>query len=285
MEISNYMDFQFLIRFLEGLQKFLGDNCEIIVHDYRKGYDHTIVYAFNSQLSGRDVGGSPRGGMITQLGNDIEPLKHSIISLDTSQKDRLFKSCTTLIENEHHKIIGSVCLNMDVRDLYLAQSALQNLIGRPGTIGVSAAVGAQIDGMSGCTPSGMASDGTFSGTGSTDGTNGANQAAMSDRDFILKKNVDDILQHYIYQAESMIGKPMMLMNKEEKIRALDYLDQKRRLQDHKKPACSCATRCRFPSIHCIIIWKKRGFHERVKRMNKNHKLILSTSVCLTFDSF
>ncbi|MFR3283580.1 MAG: hypothetical protein ACLTR6_03770 [Clostridium fessum] len=31
---------------------------------------------------------------------------------------------------------------MDVRDLYLAQSALQNLIGRPGTIGVSAAVGA-----------------------------------------------------------------------------------------------------------------------------------------------
>ena len=130
MEISNYMDFQFLIRFLEGLQKFLGDNCEIIVHDYRKGYDHTIVYAFNSQLSGRDVGGSPRGGMITQLGNDIEPLKHSIISLDTSQKDRLFKSCTTLIEDEHHKIIGSVCLNMDVRDLYLAQSALQNLIGR-----------------------------------------------------------------------------------------------------------------------------------------------------------
>lgn len=231
MEISNYMDFQFLIRFLEGLQKFLGDNCEIIVHDYRKGYDHTIVYAFNSQLSGRDVGGSPRGGMITQLGNDIEPLKHSIISLDTSQKDRLFKSCTTLIEDEHHKIIGSVCLNMDVRDLYLAQSALQSLIGRPGTSGISAAVGAQIDGMPGCTPSGTDSGNSAAGNGSaghgsTDGTSGANQAAMSDRDFILKKNVDDILQHYIYQAESMIGKPMMLMNKEEKIRALDYLDQK-----------------------------------------------------------
>lgn len=231
MEISNYMDFQFLIRFLEGLQKFLGDNCEIIVHDYRKGYDHTIVYAFNSQLSGRDVGGSPRGGMITQLGNDIEPLKHSIISLDTSQKDRLFKSCTTLIEDEHHKIIGSVCLNMDVRDLYLAQSALQNLIGRPGTIGVSAAVGAQIDGVPGYTPSGTDSGNSAAGNGSTghgstDGTSSANQAAMSDRDFILKKNVDDILQHYIYQAESMIGKPMMLMNKEEKVRALDYLDQK-----------------------------------------------------------
>lgn len=45
MEISQYLDFDFLIRFLEGLQKFLGENSEILIHDYRKGYDHTIVYA------------------------------------------------------------------------------------------------------------------------------------------------------------------------------------------------------------------------------------------------
>ena len=45
MEISKYLDFDFLIRFLEGLQKFLGENSEILIHDYRKGYDHTIVYA------------------------------------------------------------------------------------------------------------------------------------------------------------------------------------------------------------------------------------------------
>lgn len=75
MEISKYLDFDFLIRFLEGLQKFLGENSEILIHDYRKGYDHTIVYALNAALSGRDVGGSPKGGMITQFGKDIEPLK------------------------------------------------------------------------------------------------------------------------------------------------------------------------------------------------------------------
>ncbi len=232
MEISSYLNFNFLIRFLEGLQKFLGDNCEIVIHDYRKGYDHTIVYAFNSALTGREVGGSPRGGMITQLGNDIEPLKSSIISLDTSQKDRLFKSCTTLIEDENHKIIGSVCLNMDVKNLYLAQSALQSLIGRPGTIGVSAAVGAQIDGAPGFTQaqsgSGNHASGTSKVSSDADSNNQSseNQQTMTDHEFILKKNVDDILQHYIYQAESMIGKPMTLMNKEEKIRALDYLDQK-----------------------------------------------------------
>lgn len=38
MEISQYLDFDFLIRFLEGLQKFLGENSEIDPR-YRKGYD------------------------------------------------------------------------------------------------------------------------------------------------------------------------------------------------------------------------------------------------------
>jgi len=31
MEISQYLDFDFLIRFLEGLQKFLGENSEILI--------------------------------------------------------------------------------------------------------------------------------------------------------------------------------------------------------------------------------------------------------------
>jgi hypothetical protein len=38
------IDFDFLSRFLEGLQKFLGDKCEIVIHDYRKGYDNSLVY-------------------------------------------------------------------------------------------------------------------------------------------------------------------------------------------------------------------------------------------------
>lgn len=188
MELRHYLNFDFLIRFLEGLQKFLGDNCEVIIHDYRKGYDHTIVYALNSKVSGREVGGSPRSGMITQYGNDIEPFKESIQSFDHTQKDHFLKSCTTLIEDENHKIVGSVCLNMDVSDLFLAQNALQNFLQYP--------------------------------------TAAPAVSGNSDDSFILKKNVDDIVQHFMQQAEALIGKPMALMNKEEKVKALDYLDQK-----------------------------------------------------------
>ena len=103
MEISQYLDFDFLIRFLEGLQKFLGENSEILIHDYRKGYDHTIVYALNPAVSGRAVGGSPKGGMITQLGKDIEPMKDSIQTFSNGPKDRFYKSFTTLIPDENGK--------------------------------------------------------------------------------------------------------------------------------------------------------------------------------------
>ena len=134
MEIGNYLDFDFLIRFLEGLQKFLGEDSEILIHDYRKGYDHTIVYALNADLSGRHVGGSPKGGMITQFGKSIEPLKDSIQTFSNGPKDRFFKSFTTLIPDENGKIIGSVCVNLDVSQLLIAQNALQAFIQHPAQI-------------------------------------------------------------------------------------------------------------------------------------------------------
>ncbi len=201
MEISQYLDFDFLIRFLEGLQKFLGENSEILIHDYRKGYDHTIVYALNPAVSGRAVGGSPKGGMITQLGKDIGPMKDSIQTFSNGPKDRFYKSFTTLIPDENGKIVGSVCVNLDVSDLLNAQRALGAFVQYPMT----------------------------------------HHAPTNDIDALATKNVDDILKYYMKQAELLVGKPMGLMNKEEKIRALDYLDQKGVFKISKTSVLLCET--------------------------------------------
>lgn len=202
MEISQYLDFDFLIRFLEGLQKFLGDNSEVVIHDYRKGYDHTLVYAFNSQVSGRSVGDSPKGGMITLFGKDIETMKDSLQTFSNGPKDSYFKSFTTLIPDENGKIIGSVCVNMDISNLLMAQSALSSFIQHPVT---------------------------------------ERTAPTNDIDALATKNVDDILQYYMQQAELLVGKPMSLMNKEEKIKALDYLDQKGVFKISKTSVLLCET--------------------------------------------
>lgn len=185
MKIAKCLDFDFFLRFIEGLQQFLGKGCEIVIHDFRQGYDHSVVHIINGELSGRGLGDSPRGGMILHAGEDIEPYKQSLIFFYNDKKGKIFKSCTTLICDADNKIVGSLCMNLEVTDLILGKNALQSLIqqARPNMVG------------------------------------------SSDMD-IGVKNIDDILLFYIEQIEESIGRPLSLMSKEEKIRALDYLDQK-----------------------------------------------------------
>jgi predicted transcriptional regulator YheO len=188
MEIQKHVDFDFFIRFAEGLQKFLGDKCEIVIHDFRKGFEHTIVHIINGQLSGRTVGGPPRGAMISNSGKDIEPFKESRIYFyngTTGSSGQIFKSCTTLISDENNRIIGSVCLNLEMTDFILAQNALQNFVHY---------INPDI-------------------------------ATLKEED-VAFENVDDVMRYYMDQCEQLVGKPMSLMNKQEKIKALEYLESK-----------------------------------------------------------
>lgn len=188
MEIKTHIDFEFFLRFAEGLQKFLGDKCEIVIHDFRKGFEHTIVHIINGQLSGRDVGGPPRGAMISNSGKDIEPFKESRIYFyhgTNGRSGQIFKSCTTLICDENRKIIGSICLNLEMTDFILAQNALQNFVQY---------------------------------------TN-PDLSSLKEED-IAFENVDDVMRYYMEQCEQIVGKPMSLMNKREKIKALEYLEGK-----------------------------------------------------------
>ena len=242
MEISQYLDFDFLIRFLEGLQKFLGENSEILIHDYRKGYDHTIVYALNPAVSGRAVGGSPKGGMITQLGKDIEPMKDSIQTFSNGPKDRFYKSFTTLIPDENGKIVGSVCVNLDVSDLLNAQRALGAFVQYPMT----------------------------------------HHAPTNDIDALATKNVDDILKYYMKQAELLVGKPMGLMNKEEKVTAIQFLNDwttstRRVSSKFPRPAFFSARRFRYQNIRSTTTLRKHGADVGITAAKNSSLLIKNRS--------
>lgn len=188
MELEKRIDFDFFIRFAEGLQQFLGDKCEIVIHDFRKGFEHSITHIINGKVSGRGIGGPPRGAMISKSGEDIDQYRDSRIYFFTGTDGRtgqIFKSCTTLISDENNKIIGSVCLNLEVTDFIFAQNALQNFVRYSTPV----------------------------------------LASMKEED-VPFENVDDVLQYYMAQCEQMINKPMSLMNKAEKIQALEYLNNK-----------------------------------------------------------
>jgi len=58
-------------------------------------------------------------------------------------------------------------------------------------------------------------------------------------DVMLAMDVDSLMQHYIAMAEHLIGKPSQLMSKEEKVRALAYLDSKGVFKIHKAGIILC----------------------------------------------
>lgn len=132
IEIGKNIDFDFFLRFLEGLQRLLGDKCEIVIHDYRKGKEHTVVHILNGELSGRTIGGSTRGVAFSQAGEDLEPYKDGFIFFYKGNRDKYFKSCTTFIADENQKIIGSVCFNIEVTALMDFGSMIQNFLGGSG---------------------------------------------------------------------------------------------------------------------------------------------------------
>jgi predicted transcriptional regulator YheO len=126
--LEENLNFEFVINLLEGVQELLGSNCEIIVHDFRKGYEQSIVHALNSQLSGRDVGGKPRGALIMNLGKDIETLKKSKVLFYKGEKGQIFKSCSTLIGDSSNRVIGSICINIEVSQLLGVNSMLNEFL-------------------------------------------------------------------------------------------------------------------------------------------------------------
>jgi len=52
-------------------------------------------------------------------------------------------------------------------------------------------------------------------------------------------NVNELLEYYLIQCEKEIGKPAAVMQKEEKMKALEYLDKKGALQISKASIRLC----------------------------------------------
>ena len=191
MEINT----DFLIRFLNNIAALFGDGCEIVLHDFTKDYDSTIIHIINGHLSGRKVGDCPSSFFFEHLVDGEIKMDDKPVYFNTTQKGKMLKSSTTFLRNKHNKIIGSVCINFDVTSFFDAQSLLNHFL------------------------------------------NYEEQKIQENE--ILVSNVGELLEYYLIQCEKEIGKPAVTMNKEEKMKALEYLDKKGALQISKANVRLC----------------------------------------------
>ena len=109
------------IRLADHLGLVFGPRCEVVVHDFTRGYDHTIVHIVNGAVSGREEGGCPTSLFFEHAPHFEEHETEAAVYFSRTKEGRMLKSSTTFIRNAEGRIIGSLCLNLDVTDLYARQ--------------------------------------------------------------------------------------------------------------------------------------------------------------------
>lgn len=124
MEISQSA----LIGLINNLANVFGKNCEIVLHDFSDGFDHTVAHIVNGHISGRD-----KESCLSTLWFDetdksrISP--DGLNYLSTTPSGHVLKCGSSLLKNDAGEIVGAICINYDITDMLEAQRALSVMTG------------------------------------------------------------------------------------------------------------------------------------------------------------
>lgn len=177
----------FLKQLAHGLAVQFGSSCEIVIHDLtKKDLDKSIVFIENGHVSNRHAGDGPSGIVLETLRSDPEMIRDKLSYLTRTDDGRILKSSTLYIRDENGKIVYIFSMNYDITTLLAAESSIQGLIQ------------------------------TKPETDSEADRSGAPQK--------ITHNVTELLDLLIEQAIAKVGKPVAMMNKDDKVAVVQYLN-------------------------------------------------------------
>lgn len=174
----------FLKRLAKGISSLFGANCEVTVHDLRKGYENTIVAIENGQGTGRRVGDGSSELVLRALKENPENVEDNYCYHARTKDGRILKSSSIYLRDKKGKLVALFGINYDVTDLVMARHALEAAIGD---------------------------------NGEKDDGGG---------DVTITSNVNDLLGQLIAEADQFVAKPVAMMSKEDKIRAIQFLNDR-----------------------------------------------------------
>lgn len=176
----------FLKQLAHGLAVQFGSSCEIVIHDLtRKDLDRSIVYIENGEVSNRHTGDGPSGIVLETLRSDPAKIRDRLAYLTKTEDGRILKSSTMYIRDDHGNIAYIFSLNYDITVLLTIESAIHSLT-------------------------------------HTEPENPSDREAQGPR--TITHNVTELLDQLIEQAIARVGKPVALMNKDDKIAVVQYLN-------------------------------------------------------------
>ena len=185
---KNNHELEKYIPLIKTIAEMFGKKCEVLIHDFRNP-QHSIVAIENGHVTGRKI-----GDPITDLAlsvwkkNGYENKKADrIINYKTKSKDgKILKSSTVFIRNNQKKIIGCICINYDITVHSMFHKVMDEF----------------------CTAVDLDKEKSEKGI----------ETFTSD--------VNEVLKNIIQEAIEKIGKPVSLMQKEDKLMVAKIADEK-----------------------------------------------------------
>lgn len=175
----------FLKQLAHGLAIQFGSSCEIAIHDLKtKDLERSIVYIENGHVSNRQTGDGPSGIVLETLQSDPSTIHDKLSYLTKTEDGRILKSSTFYIRDNDGSISYIFSLNYDITAFTAASTAIQSLI----------ATKDNLPDLTGDSPR------------------------------QITHNVNELLDLLIEQAVAKVGKPVAMMNKDDKVAVVQYLD-------------------------------------------------------------
>lgn len=175
----------FLKQLAHGLAIQFGSSCEIAIHDLKtKDLEKSIVYIENEHVSNRQTGDGPSGIVLETLQSDPSTIHDKLSYLTKTEDGRILKSSTFYIRDDDGSISYIFSLNYDITAFTAASTAIQSLI----------ATKDNLPDLTGDSPR------------------------------QITHNVNELLDLLIEQAVAKVGKPVAMMNKDDKVAVVQYLD-------------------------------------------------------------
>lgn len=175
----------FLKQLAHGLAIQFGSSCEIAIHDLKtKDLEKSIVYIENGHVSNRQTGDGPSGIVLETLQSDPSTIHDKLSYLTKTEDGRILKSSTFYIRDDDGSISYIFSLNYDITAFTAASTAIQSLI----------ATKDKLPDLTGDSPR------------------------------QITHNVNELLDLLIEQAVAKVGKPVAMMNKDDKVAIVQYLD-------------------------------------------------------------
>jgi predicted transcriptional regulator YheO len=115
----------FLARLTGGLAEAVGNNCEVVLHDFEDP-EHSIVAIANGHITARKVGDT-----VDVLG--LQLLRHpppgDLLNYRTETKSgRVLRSSSIFLRKDTGEIFGALCINYDISGLIKLRQWLQETV-------------------------------------------------------------------------------------------------------------------------------------------------------------